>query len=325
MNVEFHYYAIYALALEAGFDDRTAYVMASSSQEVDASTTPLSFDAPRGAVELPPTQNYVFWDEAVMRDAYLPFHFVPGDPAEAAKSRNDGAANPYAVTANGESAKELLVAALKDKDPYLIGVALHPFADTWAHQNFCGLLDRLNDLDGQRSALDLPPAGHLQALSKPDDPHGVWEDARLVPAQRRVVNVERFAAAARKIYRYMRVYLGKPFADDELVVARLESVWAKPSKDERVADYVIAYGLRPYEPRLWRREAGVPDEASPFSGIGGYDKLAWVKAGVRDLAGSAPTRVSVGQEFYSTDLFRWMEAAVEHRARAKSIFRRRGL
>lgn len=25
MNIEFHYYAVYALALEAGFDERTAF------------------------------------------------------------------------------------------------------------------------------------------------------------------------------------------------------------------------------------------------------------------------------------------------------------
>ena len=67
MNIEFHYYAVYALALEAGFDEHSAFVLATSSQEVDDSTTALAFDAPRGRVALAVTQHYLFWDEAVDR------------------------------------------------------------------------------------------------------------------------------------------------------------------------------------------------------------------------------------------------------------------
>lgn len=325
MNIEFHYYAVYALALEAGFDDEFAFAMAASSQEVDASTTPVAFDTPDGAFEVPATQNYLFWDDAVMRDVYLPFHFLPGDQAEAAKARADGARNKYAVTPNGEPAKELLIAALKEKDPYLIGVALHSFADTWAHQNFCGLLDAHNDLDGRRSAIDLPPAGHLQALARPDDPNAVWEDQRLVPELRRVDNRARFSAAAKKVYRYLRVFLGKPFTDEELVVARLEAIWAKPSKDERLADYVIAYDLRPYERRLWRREAGVPEDSSALASTSAYDKVAWLKAGVEGLAGMGPRRVHAPSSFFSSALYRWTQAALEHRSRAKAILARQGL
>ncbi len=322
MNIEFHYYSVYALALESGFDDATAFVIANASQEVDASTSPLAFDAPGGLVDLAVTQNYLFWDEAVKRDVYLPFHFLPGDPGVAAAARLDGRRLPLVVTPNSEIAKGLLVAALRDKDPYLMGIAAHAFADTWAHQNFSGLMDEANEL----GASGLPPAGHLQALSAPDEPDASWRDPRLGPGRDRVVNRDRFAEAARKLFRYFRVFLGRPFADDELVAARLSAIWAKPDKGERLSDYVICWNLRPYEPGLWRREAGARNgEAggSPLASLRHYDKLSWAKGQLLRAAGlPRPAPVRVGSEFYRSSLYRWHEAALEHRKRAKASIER---
>jgi hypothetical protein len=326
MNVEFHYYAIYALALEAGFDAQKAFIMANSSQEVDASTTAITFDTPRGRIDVPVTQNYLFWDEKVKRDVYLPYHFIPGDTEISAKARIDGGNNPYAVTANSETARELLVSAFKDKDAYIMGTALHTFADTWAHQNFCGLQDEWNDIGSTSMVSGLPPAGHLQALSKPDEPDARWEDARLVPEQRRIINKDRFAIAAKKIFRYLRVFLGKPFNDDELVIARLEAIWVKPSREERLADYVICWDIKPYEPGLWRRQAGAPADTSAFSGIRHYDKLSWLKHQFDRATGrSGAAMVPADSSYFSTDLHRWNQAAIEHRRRVLTMLERKGL
>ncbi|MBN2876010.1 MAG: hypothetical protein JXM71_13005 [Spirochaetales bacterium] len=326
MNVEFHYYAVYILALEAGFDDRTAFIMANASQEVDASTTPVRFSTSQAEVDVPVTQNYLFWDDSVSRNVYLPYHFIPGDPDAAASARRDGKRNAYAVTANSAAAKELLVSALKDKNPYLIGVALHSFADTWAHQNFCGLLDDWNDTGSSSLAAGLPPAGHLQALALPDDPAAIWSDDRLIPRLSRVINRERFTAAAQKIYRYLCVYRGRGFVDDELIVARLAAVWAKQSRDERLADYAICWDVQPYEAGLWRRQAGAPLDASPFAGLRHYDKVAWARAQLAGATGRGTTpTVQTDASFFSTDLYTWCEAATLHRKRAIAILERRGL
>lgn len=326
MNIEFHYYAVHALALEAGFDEHAAFLMAQSSQEVDDSTTALTFDAPRGRVDIAVTQNYLFWNNSVKRDIYLPFHFIPGDPDKAAAARADGHRNPYTVTPNSDNVKELLVSSFRDKDPYLMGIAAHAFADSWAHQNFCGLLDEDNDLGTTSLSAGLPPAGHLQALSSPDDPRARWQDPRLRPEHRSVVNGERFAAAAAKLFRYFRVFLGRPFDDDGLVVAKLSAIWAKPSRDERMADYVIGWNLRPHEAGLWRREAGAPEDRSPFAGVRHYDKLAWAKSALAQAAGGTPAPiVQAGSSFYDSSLHRWHEAALEHKRRALALFERKGL
>lgn len=323
MNIEFHYYAINALALEAGFDEQTAGIIANASQEVDASTTPLLFDAPRGAVGIAVTQNYVFWDESVQNDVYLPFHFLPGDQDAASEKRLDGRRSAWAVTPNAPIAKELLTAAFKDKDPYLMGIALHAFADTWAHQNFCGMLDDWNDMGGASLASGLPAAGHLQALSSPDEPDAVWKDARLKPEVSTIRNADRFAAAAVKIFRYLRVFLGRPFDDDELVADSLRSIWSKRSKDERLADYVIRWNIRPYERQLWRREAGAPQESDRYAGMQHYDKLAWLRSQLdRSIGRGSAASIRVDSAFYSTHLYHWHEAAIEHRRRANAAIQR---
>jgi hypothetical protein len=322
VNVEFHYYAVHALALEAGLDSSFARDLACASQYVDAATVALSLATPRGAYRVEATQNYTFWDEAVRSDVYLPFHFLPGNAAEAAAKRRDGARNPYAVTPNGELAKGLLVAALRDKDPFIIGVALHAFADTWAHQNFSGLLEGFNELPGS-SVSALPAAGHLHAMAKPDAPDGRWRDERLVdPA---IDNAARFRQAARKIYRYLCVYAGKAFGDEDVVCDRLVDIWRKPNGQERMADYVIEYGMESWDRDSWRAEAGLPPDRSALSGVRHYDKLSWAKAEFAKAFLDNDEAVPVEANFYSSRLYRWAEAAAEHRRRAKAALAKAGL
>ncbi|TFG84359.1 MAG: hypothetical protein E4H20_03400 [Spirochaetales bacterium] len=326
MNVEFHYYAIYALAREAGFTDDFAFRMACSSQYVDAATSPLSFDAPRGRTEMIVTQNYVFWDDSTRNDVYLPFHFLPGNARAAASLRSDSTRNPYAVTPNGEIAKRLLTEAFRDKDPYLMGIAAHAFCDTWAHQNFSGLMESWNDLGTGSAAGSLPPAGHLHALAAPDEPDRRWMDSRLKPEARSIVNRDRYREAARKIFRYFRVFLARPFDDDELVVDRLSEIWLEPSREGRLAEYTIRYDATPWDAALWRRSAGAPIDGSALSGIRHYDKYAWAKSELaRALRGGEAKIIPVGSELYASDLYRWNEAAIEHRRRAQAAIAAEGL
>lgn len=321
MNVEFHYYTIYALALEAGLPPDAAGVLAGASQEIDASTTPLRLDGPQGTVEVTVTQNYAFWDQSVGQDVYLPYHFIPGDRLAAASRRRDGREHPLAVTPNATIAKELLVMALRDRDLYLAGIAMHSFADTWAHQNFCGIID---DYNNAAEGTGLPPAGHLQVLTSPDDPAGRWHDGRLVPEYGDIDNRERFAEAAGKLYRYLCVYRGKSFADEQLVIDKLRALWARQNRDERLADYVIGWDIAPWEAGAWRREAGAPVETSALSRVRHYDKLAWAGS---VIAGDMkrPRVVQVDSSVYSSHLYRWNEAALEHRRRAASLMAGAGL
>ena len=325
MNIEFHYYCLYYLSMQAGLDEKFSGLLAASSQYVDASTYPLCFNTPREQLNITVTQNYVFWDEAVRRDIYLPFHFLPGGANGTHDRYTSGTANPYTVRPNGDIAKELVIQAFKEKDPYLMGIALHSFADTWAHQNFSGLVEEGNSIKTDNSMLRLPPAGHLQALTQPDEPDRIWIDPRLPEHERRINNAQRFIQAGRKIYRYLCIFNNKPFSDEDLVLDSMQSIWAGKSKEGRLADYTILWDLAPWEAREWQREAGATYRPSLFADIKNYDKLAWAKSELLKTLGEKPPSHQVDSMFYSSKLYHWHEAAMEHRKRAVHALSKRGL
>lgn len=325
MNVEFHYYVIHFLASRSGFSGREAAILATSSQNVDdaimAWETRTASGPWRGIV----TQNYLFWDEDISDSVYLPFHFVPGEEAIAAARRRDGARNPFIVTPDSPLAKAILLDALGSRNLYRVGIALHSYADTWAHQNFTGRLEDANVIDLN---MRLPPAGHLHALRSPDEALGLWRDDRLVPGLEFVDNRERFLLAAKKIYRYLRTYRRESFADEELVLSELETIWKRDGRgmEERIVDFCIALEIEPYRRGAWAADAGMAEQGVDDGRGSGYDKLQWLKAELkrRTGAGDGVVRFEPGR-FEGSDLQLWDEAAKEHLAAARRLIREAGL
>ena len=126
-------------------------------------------------------------------------------------------------------------------------------------------------------------------------------------------------------YRYLCVFTGKGFADEEPVLGRLDGLWQRPSREERLADYVIELGVEPWDRKLWLSEAGLPVDDSPLAGIRHYDKLSWAKAELRRALGSQPPVHRVDGRFHSSSLYRWYEASAEHRRRAQAALAGAGL
>jgi hypothetical protein len=326
MNAEFHYYAVCFLCLRAGLGESRSVDIAFASQYVDNALLAYDIDDSGFRYTTQVTQNYTFWDAATLRDIYLPFHFIPGDSAKAAKERADGTASRWTVTPDSALAKELLVAALKTNDDFRIGIALHAYADTWAHQHFSGRTEKCNVTD---SSSPLPPAGHLQALRLPDDASGSWADHRLLPSLSRIDNGVRFRDAARMIYRYLRTYLRLGFEDESLHLDELSETWRRYPGDlkARIASATVDLGVPPYDKRGYLARAGIAGEAAEEARFSGYDKIIWARAELarRSGLGSAAQRVSTQGRFHGSALHRWNEAAREHRDLALSLFKREAL
>jgi hypothetical protein len=282
MNLEFHYYATAALAIRAGFDPARALVIARSAQHVDQCIIAYELDDGEKTWRTEKTQDYVFWDESVLREIYLPFHFIPGEIEKARRARMDGEANPWIVTPDSPIARELLVRALRSGDDFRVGIALHTYADTWAHQNFTGRLERINDL-GIRSPL--PPAGHLQALTSPDQAAEVWNDPRLFVPE--VDNGQRFLEAAKMMYRFLRTSLRRNFDDEVLVLGELTEIWGRPSLDARARafDFTLRYDIEPWNSILWLSQAGISTRDESEERPIGYDKLLWLREEIRRRSG----------------------------------------
>ncbi len=336
MNIEFHYYALHHLCASAGLTAEDSYTIAGSSQLVDEMLADLHIRSREAAYHIQATQNYRFWNENIQRDIYLPFHFIPGEPGRTGLDRAV-AQDEAVVTPDSPGARTLLIAALRSNDLFRIGIALHAYADTWAHQNFSGISGRTNIVD---PASFLPPAGHLQVLGAPDDPAGVWNDGRLVRERRTVVNSERFLEAARKIYRFLCTWRRRSFLDEDFVLSPLEDLWkeksyrdgAQSSRTSRISAYIVDLGIPPREAGLWMAEAGLPvssESADPFAS--GYNRLAWVKSTLSDTifrresgyegdSDSLGTRHPVDSaSFPGSKLHRWSEAAAIHRAEATRL------
>lgn len=194
MQKDFHYYIIYALAKEAGYEDNEANIIAYASQYVDDNTDReytvsdsfgefyVSFPSKIGK-----SGEYYFpiitqavditsFKLSVQRYVYAPFHFIPGDNNVDIKGKK----NPLCTTIGCKTAKNILQAALNGmNDYYKIGIALHTYADTWAHERFSAFHEDWNRVFKFNIFKNLPPnIGHGEVFEKPDEISTEWVDER---------------------------------------------------------------------------------------------------------------------------------------------------
>ena len=314
VNAEFHYYTIFYLARHAGFIDEDAEVLAYSSQYLDNALVSYEVRHPGGVYETLVTHHFGFWDRSQEWDVWIPYHFFPAGKDADRPRRRDGAENPLDVQPNSPRAKAILVDALKSRDLYRVGIALHTYADTWAHQNFTGRNEAWNVVDPDSP---LPPIGHAQARRDPDAIDAAWRDPRLAPPHDTVDNRRRFLAAAGRIYRYLATYNRRGFEDEELVVDRLDTILGPPelARDSRVENFVIECGVEPFSRLRWRKEAFDPPagwnemrwEIDLESTI---DKLNWLKDELLHKTKVVRRQPVVAKEgFFSSHLYRWDQAA----------------
>ncbi|MDX9826253.1 MAG: hypothetical protein RBT73_00765 [Spirochaetia bacterium] len=338
MNIEFHYYALYYLCRSAGFPEEDSSRIAISSQMVDENLAPWEIVGGDKTGLSIVTQNYQFWDEATARSIYRPFHFIPGDRNKADSYRRDGRAGKHPVSADSPLARELLIAALRSGNLYRIGIALHAYADTWAHQNFSADLEPQNALDPRSP---LPPVGHLQALRSPDNPRLNWKDPRLRDEYAAVRNSERFTQAAAMIYRFLNTSRKKGFEDEVFVIGRLKELWEEGSAGKggisredslaRASDYIIEFDIPPYEPETWPLRLGV--QSRGILGIDstgrslGYDRLSWIRnAATKASSALGSIRGSISKSMYEkSDFAAWNQAAKTHLEYCNQVFKQRGI
>lgn len=221
MRKDFHFYAIYALARAAGFPPEQAYTVAYSSQYTDdaVSEEAIGFeDDPEfrpvlTAHRLVDLQSVA---ERTCHRVWMPFHFLPanqgGDLPERLVTKPQG---------ESEIAQEIIRSFLQLPPlPYSLhqlGIILHVLADTYSHQNFLGLRNRLNSIseveipgeaDLLRKLVDLlaPNLGHAQAGSIPDIPFITWQYRTSQGELVRVANLERAMSAAEDCFVFLRRY-----------------------------------------------------------------------------------------------------------------------
>jgi len=238
MQIDFHHAVTYVAARLAGFPSEDADIIAYAAQYVDDATCDgaIKFDNKAiytrissshqsiDLVNLDPVEDLVVW---------MPFHFLPGNGGAEAGDAPEGTFIHKLVTLpDSLVAQEMVQAAILDHDkPYSLhrlGITMHVYADTWAHQGFAGVLHEINEVDdfdeigdsqvfkkGLKGFINrvvekaAPPLGHGKANVFPDMPFLSWryKNGRGIEVSRN--NTEIFCEAANGICKAMQRYRGK--------------------------------------------------------------------------------------------------------------------
>jgi hypothetical protein len=273
MDIEFHYFITYIIALKAGFNPEEAGIIAYSSQYTDDNDTIFKIHAGHTdeyANYISQTMDIIKPQKELMR-IYPVFHFMPGTLTEITGNsalRRDGKFHIMNTIPDNLNSRQLLQAALYSRNPYNIGIATHMYADTFAHQNFVGFNEGFNEMKGVIETL-IPNIGHADAKHAPDEPDLIWEDERLIPSISTINNKERFLEAAGSIYEKYTNYLNTPNDRNNFITLIDEAIGPYDGIEEhRIDRYkaLIGSDFVEYDKEQWFKEAvDFVNEEIPYS------------------------------------------------------------
>jgi hypothetical protein len=248
MQIDFHHAVTYVATRLAGFGHQDACTVAHASQYVDDATTdgPLTFGTGERYVRVTSAHKTfdirINSDHADNRLVWVPFHFLPGNDAPPAGSSPDDAfAHRMMCKPDSAVARAMMRDCIERQSPafalHRLGIALHTYVDTWAHQQFVGMVCELNRLatlriepDPAYSKTDIfrelnsgmtrlkahiaghLPVGHAAALTCPDMPFLKWSFVRENGQTVERDNPSDFLAATRGMFNMARRYLAKDFS-----------------------------------------------------------------------------------------------------------------
>lgn len=239
MQIDFHHAVTYVTARIAGFTHAEADVIAYAAQYVDDATCDgtICFDNKALYQRISSAHKAIDpknMDALENQKVWMPFHFLPGNgSADPGDSTAGKFIHKLVCLPDSPIARDMLDTAFADRDkPYALhrlGIAMHVYADTWAHQGFAGVLHQINDVDdfdeigttnvfedGLKGFINrvleksVPPLGHGKANIFPDMPFLSW---RYRNGHGKVIerhNTEEFCTAANALCRVMQRYRGVP-------------------------------------------------------------------------------------------------------------------
>ncbi len=336
MQIDMHFYGVYALARAAGIQDKAARIIAYCSQYVDDATEDDEVEISRDFAIVPTMTSHkpLDFQNAMAGDqwkVWVPFHFLPGNEP------TDGSfVERMACRKNSRPAQQMLTDTLAEKNrplwPHLIGVVAHVFADTFAHYGFVGISHGWNKVKNRTITThnvvnttvlqniaaklekyagvfaELVPVGHGSVDSYPDTPFLSWEyepeSAALSGGKVTRNNAGDFLEGARELHRFFGQFAEKArkYADD-----RTRRQWPDI---EAPVKAIIGFESEDKAERVKRWKQAIRDgELFPPSRIDigvNYDKYHWEVARLKYIEADR----SFARE---SDACRFIRAAWYHR------------
>ncbi len=240
MQIDFHHTVTYVVARIAGFDHQRAHTIAYAAQYVDDATNAgaITFKNRAMYYRIASAHKMIDYDNFVAlanHQVWIPFHFLPGNDG-LAKGQNPDKSFIHKIICRPDSpvAQDMLKACLDDRDkPYALhrlGITLHVYADTWAHQGFAGVNHEVNQVsklvleNGTKRRHHLArkikkflfyrlqrllktfPLGHGPAMDCPDRPYLKWSYINGLGESVQRDNTEIFLEAVQKMFSFLRHY-----------------------------------------------------------------------------------------------------------------------
>ncbi len=248
MQIDFHHGVTYCVARIAGFDREQAAIVAYASQYVDdaVESGPVKFD--NGLVfnrvnSAHKTLDYRNFEKLANKMVWVPFHFLPGNHSLPAGQSPPGIDRSI-CRPNSYVAQDMLRECIRTREaPHALqrlGISMHVYVDTWAHQGFTGInhkINRASELLDEQGQLDpskqehirkfyektlgeqiidrvtglfvseILPLGHGAVLSYPDKPFLKWGYTNGLGEVVQRNNPADFLAAAEHMCQWLQRYL----------------------------------------------------------------------------------------------------------------------
>jgi len=202
--IDFHHAVTYVAARLAGFEQKEALTVAHAAQYVDDATSVQTIRFSNKALYRRTSSSHKMLDMRNLQDeanhvVWLPFHFLPGnDQLDAGTDFEGSFIEKIICRSNSPVAREMVDLAISQKGKayslQLLGITMHVYADTWAHQGFAGVVHPVNEVEdaqeiGQSGVFEaslkdllwdfvediIPPLGHGRAGVFPDMPFLEWK------------------------------------------------------------------------------------------------------------------------------------------------------
>ncbi len=227
MQIDFHHAVTYVCARMAGFEHKEADIIAYSAQYVDDATNSGTIQFDTGAMYNRISSAHTTFDikhhmnKLENHQVWVPFHFLPGNLGEESDYNHQGKFYKKLICKpDSPISRDMLDMTINDANKsyglHRLGIAMHVYADTFAHQGFAGIIHDVNevyDLELENEDLSLVdklkykavskrfPMGHGAALECPDKPYLKWSYTNGIEEEPRDVrdNTEIFITAVQSI------------------------------------------------------------------------------------------------------------------------------
>jgi len=277
MQKDFHHAVTYVLSRLTGFEHKEANIIAYSAQYVDDATNSGTIQFKNGAMysrissahgtydvnhHLNQHENHLVW---------VPFHFLPGNNGKSEGENTEGRfINKLICKPDSMVARKMLDYCIRDAHKnyalHRLGITMHVYADTYAHQGFAGKIhevnkvsdlilknEKLSFMDEKKSQglSDRFPMGHGAALECPDKPYLIWSYTNGLGEKIERNNTDIFMNAVRTMigelsrYRYEldnEANLPNPTDSDYTKIEENFKSFISPEGDKRWEEWIVSIG-----------------------------------------------------------------------------------